>query len=367
MFYFVMKTGLPMFDACRAYGLAVILEELSIQAEAVEQVHIEDLGVFYQLSGADAKTLLSVESIEALDYLLAPSNGWCGTLLTTARSPKLSRVKPKSYKALEEVIAEVKRVLGDLPRWLPTLSQPLTCEIRISNRKGLQSIPGSLDVSAFKGIRRLKLDGYTEGEKIHVPEEQWVLGLVGGANFIRWTWAGGNYAGLLPAPQSVLLRNHQDIRIVANADYLCGVSTITAAAHYAVQLTEALRQRQASQVRTANHYTNIIIQSMAFAGNQWKAMSGSLFPLDFPLSLLERDLNIAANIFDQWNSLFRWGSVRGNETLAVMLADFLAQPSLDSFEQYARIHLRMTLADERRRHYSPYQTEWMEEILNYVK
>jgi GrpB-like predicted nucleotidyltransferase (UPF0157 family) len=82
---------------------------------------------------------------------------------------------------------------------------------------------------------------------------------------------------------------------------------------------------------------------------------------------VDSDLNISAEVFSLWDFLFRWGSVRGNETLAVMLADFLAQPSPETFEHYARVHLRMTLADERQRQYSPYQTEWMKEVLRHVE
>jgi hypothetical protein len=366
MSYFVMKTGLPMFDACRAYGLALLLDRLAQEAGATEYVRVEDVGAFYTVHAPEVEEFASVSTSGLFDDLLVIINGWCGVFLTTGRATGEARLKPKSRKKLEAKIARVAQTIDDVSKLLAPFSEPSPIELRISKRGGFETLPASLDVSASKGIRRAKRDGYSEGEQLFVPQEQWAIGLLGGAHFIRWTRAGGNHVGLLPTPQSLTLRNHLDVRAIADVGFLCGVGVKTAAAHYAVRLAEALRECRVRQAAFDASYGTLVIQAMAFAGGQWKPQSGGLFPLEFPMHLAEGEPEISGEIFSLWDHLFRWGSVQGNENLALTLADFLAQPSLETFERHARTHLRMTLADERRRPFSPYQNQWMKEVLRYV-
>lgn len=366
MFYSVMKSGLPMFDSCRAYGLALALERLSREVGWVEHIRIKDMGPMYLVVGPDEAILTSVDPTGLFDDLLALNDGWCGTFLTTARSPREAKLKPASRRALSQQLDEVGKILARVSDWLSTFIKPQVVDLRIRPAEGYQTLPSSLDVSAAKGLRRLKRDGYGEGEQVYITEPHWAIGLLGGAHFIRWTWAGGNYVGLLPTPAQVTFHHHRDIRAIADVGFLCSVSVQTAAAHYVIRLAEALRQRRASQATFADRYENLIVQAMAYAGSQWKPQGGGLFPLELPMGLIEGDLAVAADIFKLWDFLFRRGSVRGAEMLALTLAEFLAQPSLETFEQHARAHLRLTLADERTRSFPPYQTEWMKEVLSHV-
>jgi hypothetical protein len=41
-----------------------------------------------------------------------------------------------------------------------------------------------------------------------------------------------------------------------------------------------------------------------------------------------------------WHSLFRRGSVQGNEDLAVAITEFIAHPTLETYEKHARVFLR---------------------------
>lgn len=366
MHYYVMKTGLPMFDTCRAYALALIIERLARQANAIEDVTIQDTGTLYLIDGPDVEELTAGSTTGLLDDLLVPTDGWCGALLTTGRTPREERLKPASRKRLENKIANVGKVVLECQTLLSTFAKPTPVELRSRSGTGWQSIPASLDVAASKGIRRAKCSGYSEGEQLFAPLDQWAVGLIGGAHFIRWTWAGGNYIGLLAMPQSMTMRDHHVVKTVADSGYLCGTSTATAAAHYAVQLVNALRQHRADLSSYADRYAALAVQAMTYSGNQWKPQTGTIFPLEYPMRLVESSLFISANVLDVWNHLFRWGSVRGNEMLATTLAEFLGQPSLETFERYAHIHLRMSITDGNRRPFPPYQDEWMKEVLRYV-
>jgi len=367
MYYYVTKTGLQTFDACRAYGLALLLERLALNVDAPDDVAIHDVGPFYHILGPSINELGPTLPPNVLDDLFVVTNGWCGVFLTTGRTPEPDKLKPQSRKRLEGKITDVHSVFGNLKKLLNTFTKPIAIDLISSKGKGRESIPASLDPAASKGNRRTKRDGYSTGEQLFGPREQVAIGVFGGAHFIRWVWAGGGFTALLPLPQRVTIHDHRSIKAITDNNYLCRCSNITAAAHYAVQLAEALRRRRADKAVYADRYSALAIHSMAFSGNQWKAQSGSVFPLDYLIELLHGNLSISADIYDLWDRLFRRRSVRGNEMLAVTLADFLAQPSLENLGRYVSIHLRMTVTDPKRRPFALYQEHWMQEVLRYVR
>jgi hypothetical protein len=364
--YYVMKTGLPMFDACRAYGLALTVERLAQAVYAVEDVTIADHGPFYLVNGPKADDLAAVSPTGLFDDLLTLTDGWCGALLTTGRATKAERLKPASRSNLEKKIENVKHKILDFKTWLGDFEQPLSIELGASSGKEMESLPASLDVSASKGIRRVKRNGYGEGEQLYAPLVQWAIGLLGGAHFIRWAWAGKDYAGLLATPQSVTMRGHHNVKSIADSGYLCSTSTTTVAAHYAVRLANALSQRKSDQASYADRYAALIVQTMTYSGNQWKAQTGTIFPIEYLMRLVDSNLVMSAEVLNLWDHVFRWGSVKGNEMLALTLAEFLGQPSIEAFQQHAIVHLRMTITDGDRRPFPPYQEDWMKEVLRYV-
>ena len=366
MYYYVTKTGLQTFDACRAYGLALLLERLALSVDASEDVTIHDVGPFYRIFGPSINELDQTLPQNVLDDLLVVTNGWCAAFLTTGRTPESENLRPPSRKRLEGKIADIQSIFGNLKKLLSVLTEPIAIDLISSKGKERESIPASLDPAASKGHRRAKRDSYSEGEQLFVPREHAAIGAFGGAHFIRWTWTGGGLTALLPLPQRVTIHDHRSVKAISDSNYLCRCSDIAAAAHYAVQLADALRRR-VNGSKYSDQYSALAIHSMAFSGNQWKAQSGGLFPLDYLIELLRGNQSISADIFNLWNYLFRWGSVRGNEILAITLADFLAQPSIENLVRYVSIHLRMTLTDPKRRQFAPYHERWMQEVLQHVR
>jgi hypothetical protein len=362
-----MKTGLPMFDTCRAYGLALIVERLAQKSDTVEDVTITDMGTAYLINGPPTGELFQVDEEVAFDGLFTVNDSWCSTLLTTGRTPKAERLKPASQVNLQKKVQDVQKVIFNFRVWLKLIEQPVTIELRTSSGKGFESLPGSLDVSASKGIRRAKLNGYSEGEQLFVPEADWAISLFGNAHFVRSSWAGGDFASLLAMPQFITMSDQHNLKSITEKQYLCSVSTSIVAAHYAIQLVAAIQQNRSNRSAYANRYSNLVVQTMTYSGNQWKPSTGTIFPLQYPMMLIESNLAVSDKIFDLWNHLFRWGGVKGNEALALTLAEFLGQPSLKTFEEHAKVHLRMTLTKEQRRKFSPYQEEWIKEVLRYVQ
>lgn len=366
MHYYVMKTGLPMFDACRAYGLALVVERLAKATDALEDVTIQDLGTLYLVQGPEIQRLTVEPTIGVFDELLVPSDGWCGVLVTTGRTPREENLKPRSRKRVESRIKDVGEVIHDYQSLLRVFTEPAPMELRSQSGDEWESIPAALDVAASKGIRRAKLDGYTEGRQLLAPTAHWAVGVLGGAHFVRSAWAGGDYARLLATPEFITLTSHHYIRSILNAVSLCGVSTDTVAAHYAVQLAHAIQKRRADRSIYADRYDSLIVQTLTYSGNQWKAQTGTTFPLQYMMQLIASDISVASELLSVWNRLFRWGSVKGYEALALTLAEFLGQPSLESFERHARVHLKMGMEKQKRQSFPRYQEEWMREVLRHV-
>jgi len=361
MLYYVTKTGLPKFDSCRAYGLALILRQLANK----KRVTITNTGNLYLIDGPEMDDFIANPSFDS--SLFALSDGWCSTLLTTGRTPKAERLKPKSKDNIQKEIVSVQEVIYEFKIWLKQFQHPSVIEIKSSISKGFSSLPASVDAVASKGTRREKRRGYSEGEQLFVPIIDWALSLFGHAHFVRSAWAGGDYASLLPIPQFVKLNDHRNLKATLDTQFLCTLSATTVAAHYAIQWINGVRKQKSSQSIYSDRYDSLVVQTMTYSGNNWKPSNGTIFPLDYPIQLVEDNLAISAEIFDVWNHVFRWGSVKGNEMLALTLAKFLSQPTLTTFEEHAKVHLRMSITDDKRRKYGVYQEEWLKEILQYVK
>jgi hypothetical protein len=162
------------------------------------------------------------------------------------------------------------------------------------------------------------------------------------------------------------MRNHRRVKAVTDHGYLCSLSMGTVAAHYAIHLASTICHHRTSLSVFADRYSALVVHTLSFAGQQWKASNGTFFPLEYPMRLIDNSPPISAEVYNLWNHVFRWGSIKGNERLALALAEFLSQPTLDTFEQFSRVHLKMTTVDEARRPFPPYEEEWMKEVLHHV-
>jgi hypothetical protein len=363
----VVKTGMEMFDACRAYGLGLVLSTVSIIEEVYDRVILQDYGSYYQIEGP---SIVGKNLTNDLRWsnLFSPSDGWIRTFLTNIGSPTLNVKNVERKEKLEE---ETKKEIRTFSNALETHLQNILSqysgfyfpEITTSKKKGFETLFQSLEGAASKGFRRAVRDGYEDGKQIYAPEDDLALAYLGSAKFIHWIW-GDNMIGVLPLPQRVEVMNHLEIEKFLESKFVNRVSVTSSIAHYAVIFAERIREKKASQESYADRYSSLAFNAMVKTGNQWKPVSGGIFPLELLFSLIERNLHVSEEIFDIWNSLFGIGNMKGNEDLAQSLGEFLVAPRLDSFERHVNILLRY-LASQKA-NVRTYPEECLREVMSFV-
>jgi len=118
------------------------------------------------------------------------------------------------------------------------------------------------------------------------------------------------------------------------------ISVQNAAAHYSVVLAEQLRSRADSGISSAPRYSNLLYFSLFQAAGGWKPGNAGRLNLQPLLDLALGRPHEAAGVFKVWQYLFRRGSARGNEDLALAITDLVMHPTLDSYERHVRVFAR---------------------------
>ncbi|MBS7251017.1 MAG: hypothetical protein KIH08_10590 [Candidatus Freyarchaeota archaeon] len=363
----VVKTGMELFDACRAYGLGLILSTVSTIEDVYERVVLQDYGSYYQIEGPSIAGKNLTSDIRWLN-LFSPSDSWARIFLTLIKSPTLNVKSVEQKKELEErtknQISIYSSVLeSNLQNILSQYSGFYFPEITTGSKKDFGTLLQSLEGSASKGFRRAVRDGYEEGKQIYAPMGDLALAYLGGAKFIHWIW-GDSMIGVLPLPQRVEVMNHLEIEKFLESKFVNRVSVTSSIAHYAVIFAERIREKKASQESYTDRYSSLAFNAMVKTGNQWKPVSGGIFPLELLFSLVERNLHVSGEIFDIWDSLFNLGNMKGYEDLAQSLGEFISDPRLDFFEHHVSVLLRYLVRENVK--VRTYPEECLREVMSFV-
>ncbi len=352
MHYYVQKTGMEMFDACRLYGLALLTDIYAQMKNYDERITLEDNGYYYSVQGPEVKDINEQELKNDKNYLslFTPSDNWSKIFLTITLAPTIDTKNEKRKDRILSTINDKTKIIQS------TISSNVQAiynnysdrsylpDITSKKKDGYDTIYQSIDVSASKGFRRPIRDGYEDGGQVYAPISDLALAYIGGAHFIQWIW-GDSIIGVLPSPIRVTYRNYMEIQSQLKDRNVCRVSVNTALAHYAINLVEHIRKQKINQSNYADKYSFLIYCAMIKTGNQWKPSSGGIFPLDDLLSMIEFDANISSGIFDIWSNIFR-NARDGREDLGISLAEYISHPILDNFSDYMSLHLRYSLSKE---------------------
>jgi hypothetical protein len=355
--YFIAKSGLEIFDLCRAYGLAALLDTASPEGDIPV---IKDAGSFYLIElpvqGVSRNLLLNNPAWHQFFEDNPKDRIWKKLFLTDKQnwSKKVDRAKNILSEDLEKIVKDSQD-----PVHFPT----------ISSSKG-ETLSGPLDPSAFKGLRGKTRGDYSEGQT-KVDRHSWALACLGGAIAGRYKIqrAQGNkwnYYVTFPVPQKIEFNNFREIR---EKTYTIGLKYISgqhAAAHFSVLLAQKMRELAASKSQFSDRFSGVFYFSMVQSGQQFKPSAGgnlSLYPL---MELAYSGNPDIEEVFQVWNYLFRKGSVQGYEELGVAITDLIMHPTLETYEKHARIFLRFMLKGEVKS-VNYYTEKSIKEVINYAQ
>ncbi len=340
--FFVNKTGLEMFDAFRAYGLAFAIKGYS------GDVEIEDRGPTFVVRSKG-------EIPQSPDpQIFADHDGW-RRAFGTFRERKDARRKNPRDVVRETLNKDFKEILAkhEDPGFMPQIDE------RVENGMTLYQ---SIDVSAAKGFRERKLGKtYHEGTQLEVDKHSWAIACLGAVHFGYWCKSKGTdfITFLVPNPFKVMYLSHREVHKDLGQEELCNISSSTILAHYAVKLMILLRRRQISEVV----YDSILFNVMRKTGQQLKPAGGGKYELDFLKNIaMNKEGSYALITMDE---VFKNGFVKGiKQDMAMALADLVLHPTFKNLRRYQGLHLRAHLNREK----VPYWNEktWAK-VMKYVQ
>ncbi|MDI6698486.1 MAG: hypothetical protein QME85_06060 [Candidatus Saccharicenans sp.] len=354
--YFVAKTGLEIFDLCRAYGLAALLDRASPE-ENIPVIY--EAGSFYKVEhpsdGLNKNYLINNTGWYQL-FVNEPGVGVWNSLFLTDKNnwpKKVERVKKILSDNFDKIISEFQN-----PSFLP----------KISSNKG-ETLSGPLDPSAFKGLRGKTRGDYCEAQT-KVDSQNWALAYLGGAIAGRYKIqkAQGNkwnYFVMFPVPERIEFNNFRDIKEKTYTIGLKYISVQNAAAHFSVCLAQKMRELTSSRSQFSDRFSGVFYFSMIQSGQQFKPFSGGNLSLHSLMELAYSGNPDVEKVFEVWNYLFRKGSVQGCEDLGVAITDFIMHPTLETYEKHARLFLRYMIRGEVKSK-NFYTEEILREVINYV-
>jgi hypothetical protein len=336
MQYWILKSGMEIFDLARAYGLATLLADAD-EARLNPPIILDD-GHAYRIEMERER--LSAEHLER-------SHIWEERFHLRPRGEREQPLDPAwrrvfiTTRGEGEIQAKVVKVKGILEKQAEATFKQAQEGLVPSFDSG-ESLPGGLEPSSFKGLKGRTRGHYSEGQTF-VDELNWALACLGGALAGRYVWQGADCFVVFPVPDRVSLSNYLELREKTLPERLRYLSALNAAAHYALLLAKQMRTMATSQLAFSDRFSSLIYFSLLRTGaEQWKPTSAGRFNLEIlqEMALAPGERPPIERTFQVWHSLFRRGSVQGNEDLAVAITEFIAHPTLETYKKHVRVLLR---------------------------
>ncbi|HIH69794.1 hypothetical protein [Methermicoccus shengliensis] len=345
--YFLPKTGWEFFDVSRAYGVAIIVHALS--GDAI----VSDMGGFYLI---ESKRELDFGRIDQIHRFLGDDQAWNWTFLTIG-----SGQREKTKKKVVEFLRNIENIRNILDG-LKEMKSP------VSIGSGKETLYQPMELAATKGIRDeiLLKKQYSEGSSVKVSIDDFSMSVLGHVNATIRKFSNMGMVFAVPSPTRTRILHLVDEikkRIDDSVKGLHRAGWFPSIAQIAINLVlEEIRVEEGGKF--APKFGSLIYGVMVKTGNQWKPLTGGIFPLDFLHQTAES--NEAKNVLNKWKNIFEWTAFRkGYEDLPTTLAEFIANPNLSNYERYIRLHLRNEL-DNDRISFGSYEEGILKEVINFV-
>jgi len=333
--YLVLKQGWQFLDLAKAYGVGTITYALSGDAE------ISDAGAYYEVRTQKELDFSRIPKIQ--EYLGDDLEEW-GYALATLNKAKVEKLKQEIRKFFSDENNVRKLLSGHLGGKSVTL-------------------PQSLELAASKGIRKAVPSSYSE-DQVKILQEEFYLAVLGAINVSLWKYSKEYWVAVYPLPSNTKIRHIYTIRSKLKdsvkgfhrAGYFATVAYIAARL---VKEEKALRNGGKFSPKIGGLLYGVMMKT----GNQPKPFTSGLFPLE----LLHTIVVSNEDTLDMWLKIFEFTSFKkGYEDLALSLAKFIAEPTLDNYYSYARLHLRNELRKESLK-FGVYDADSLLEVLKHVE
>ena len=353
MLFAITKTGLDVFDAARAWGLAALIGDLT-----QDEVRVRDIGwQFLVDSDSDVGTVGQVSQFP----IVPPDTDsvWRNVFVTSGESER--------QKKIEKVRELIVRLASEPAVMQGIFGGDWSDHVFVS--RGGESLPGALDPAAFKGVRQQTRARYAE-DQLKVEERHWALACLGMAlcgSYRKVRTAGGQrYLVLLPIPHDVRVYQPSEFGELTRWTQEVGhAAAATMAAHAAVDLAARLRKRAAVYGQLRDRFSEIVFFELFRTGNQPKPAQGNHVRLERLLTVVANDPHRAEGILAWLDYCFRRGAVKGFQELALAATEFTFRWDLDSYERLVRVFVRMLASGGIKMVQRPSE-EVMREVIGYV-
>lgn len=335
--YLVPKTGWQFLDLAKAYGLGIVVYTLS--KEAI----LADKGSYYEVRSKNEPDFSELPEITR--YLGEDIEEWRNVLATLSRARiRTLREDMMGFFTDED---NIKRVL----------------QLELSGKS--VTLPQSLELGASKGIRRAVLSSYTESQ-VKIPAEEFYLAVLGAINVSIWRVSRDYSVAVYPLPRNTMIRHILDIK----SKLKDSVKGFHRAGYFSTVARIAVRlvKEEKELTRGSSFLPKIgglLYGVMLRTGNQPKPFTSGLFPLDFLHSLAET-LEGEETIAKWIEILDKTSYIKGYEDIAMALSKFIAEPTLEKYNSYIRLHLRNELRSNSIK-FGSYDADSLLEVLKNVE
>lgn len=341
--YYVPKTGLIFFDIARAYGLGIVGYAIADDPDVI----VEDRGIAYKVT---VKSDIDVENTEQIQsYLFSDtshSQYWEHILKTSNVKNKLKEETIGFFKSPKNVekLLEKHSKLSTFDTWIFESEKRKTTEKR---SKKLQ-IPQSLELGAGKGIRSIVPSTLTE-KGLELPGEhrdQLYLAILGALNASVYSFqklGSTTYTYIVyPVPGRIEIEYivtraiTTELREALTKSHRAGL--LPTLAYIAVEI-EIARKTSFIEEQT-------LIPSLAYGvmARSPQAKDKPYATGKFPMDLVSK---IPSEILFFWRNILRnTRKKKGYEDIAIALSKLIAEPTLENYYSYIKLHLRNELKSD---------------------
>jgi hypothetical protein len=349
--YYIVKSGMQMYDLSRAYGLGCIINKLSNSKSVVK-----DFGHYYLIENNGK---IEIKNIPNLSSLAGEDLPWWGPFATIKgnRQSKIKEIKKSIRK---------KEIIKTLLENYNSASPP--------KGKRTEVLYCAMELSAVKGERKeKKTEKYTEGDPFKISKLDFLLSVIGHINLTIWKFKKEKNNTtiisilLTPSADGINIGGAGDIFPLKKAlergtsIHRCGV--LPTLSNVAANLGKIIYEMKYEKKQFTPKFSSLIFGIMVGAGQQMKPNAGGVYSLDLIYKIIE-STEKSGEIFDHWVDIFRATNRPGYEDLALKLSELITYPSEITLERYSKSHLRTFLSKDVKPRL--YEAEVMWEVMKNV-